>query len=187
MKILRYLDGRIDQRADIRSARYEGPVGSSGLARMRYPGGDVSFLARGPRRTWAPGTLLPTGSHLGGPHRVILQDAAPGQIGASSRSLVRYPAQDATAPIVFDLIPSRYESGGLDQPGSARGIGFQPGHRLVVTRHVVQPDETADDIQDERFHLHTQDVVSSTEITFLLDVDPEVPEGYRFDCALVFP
>lgn len=171
----------VERKADIRPARYLAPYGRAGLAKMIYPGGEVPFVARGPERTYRPGTLLPTGSQLGGPHRVILQDAPPGHMGASGFALSRYPPDEISGPVVFELDPRVYLSGVAGQAGRAIGVGFADVHRLVVAR--VNP--ISGELEaDERFLMHSFTYGSSTEITFLLDVAAEVPHQYLFDCAV---
>lgn len=174
--------GYVQGKADIRPARYVAPYGRAGLAKMIYPGGEVEFIARGPDRTWRPGTLLPTGSELGGPHRVILQDAPPGHMGASGFVAERYPPDEIDGPLVFELDPRVYVSGLADQSGKAIGVGFADIHGLAVTR--INPTSGEDEL-DPRFVLHSLTRVSSTEITFRLDVDASVPHQYHFDCAVV--
>lgn len=172
-----------ERRADIDTATVVNPYGIRGLTKMQAPGGELVMVASGPGITWAPGTQLPVGSHLGGPNKVILQNPAPGRRGASARPPLRSYETNITGPAVHRLVPGVYQVGQANQPGTAQGVGFSPHHLLVITFH---HPATGLPVVDERFTLHTQERISSREITFLLDASPEAPAGTVFDVAVIF-
>jgi len=171
-----------ERQADIDTAAVVEPYGVKGLTRMQRPGGELVTVASGPGVTWAPGTQLPVGSHLGGPQKVILQNPAPGRRGSSLRPPLRTFEISATGPAVHRLTPGLYQVALSDQPGTAIGVCFGAQHELVVTLH---NSATGLAELDERFTLHSQEVISSTEITYLLDVDPSAPERTTFDIAVL--
>ena len=178
------IERHVEQKADVLLGRYVGPTGQGGLHRLQRLDSGVDFVARGPaHRTWAPGAVLAVGAPLGGPERVILQDPPPGQLGTSAHQVARPQVpRTAGAPLILGLQPGVYTRGESNQPATVFGAGFESHHAVAVTRFDYG---AGTDVVDERFTVHTLEVVSDGQIDFLLDVSSEVLPSTLFDIALV--
>lgn len=175
---------REQRKADVRPAVIVGPSGQRDTWEVRMPGKDSTTVARGaPGVSYAPGSMVPTGSQLGGPGRVILQQPAAEHAGAWAYAPETGPLADAPGAslALFSLSPSAYEVGSTSVPASAFGVSIPP---LVTLRPVtIAASGQIWDLPGVSFGEVSR--VSDTQVDLTVTVDETVPEGQQIDLLLI--
>ena len=87
----RELNERRRTEADIKYRHYVRPYGNRGLHVVKSAIDGKEYIVSGPGRTFAPGTVVPTGSNTGTQGEFIVTDPPPGRRGAG-----RYPPNTTT-------------------------------------------------------------------------------------------
>lgn len=103
--------------ADVRFRIYVRPFGDRGLHVVKNRINGVEYKVAGPSKTFAPGTIVPTGSYTSTQGEVIISQPPPGRRGAS-----RYPPGTTT---IIDPPRPIVPEGPYQQPLNGTTAGYQ--------------------------------------------------------------
>lgn len=174
------LDRREIRGADNKYREYIRPLGARGMHIVKIPCNDEQRIVSGPRETFAPGTVLLTGSNRGTPGEVILNFPPPGHRGGSEfRQLFPTPG-------VLDVLgltsanPATLYNGTTDNPVTLTGYGFLASP-LDTFSAVVFNSSTGVYDPDPFVTIHDVVWVSATVVTVEIDVAAGAGSGYRIN------
>lgn len=176
-QLRRGLDRRRVSEADINYRVYVRPNGHRGLHVVRLQCNEEEMVVSGPKKTFAPGSIVPTGSHTGNPGEFILTDPPPGRRGGSVFS-ANFPT-----PTAFDAYgitsanPSTLLPGTTGQVVTLTGYGFResPGDNFDA---VVYNETTKEWEADPYVTVTGSTWTSATEVDITLDVTASAPDEY---------
>lgn len=123
----RALDRRTLRRADIDSARYVAPLGSTGIHTVEYPVGSGNVVKVGSSlqgQTFRPGTVVTLGSHIGDPRKGILGGPPAGRRGASLFPVSSSTPGSLASIGIVSADPVTVEAGAVAAVVSLTGYGF---------------------------------------------------------------
>lgn len=158
---------------------YMYPFGARGLHAIRNECNEEVKIVSGPKATFAPGTIVATGSHMGNraEGEYILSPPPPGRRGGASF------AQVFPVPGTFDAVgitsgsPSELTSGVSNQAVTLTGYGFRETP-LDSFEAVVWNETTRTYATDSLITIHTVAWVSATSVTCLINVSASAGDGY---------
>lgn len=173
----RNLDKRRESEADNAYRVYVSPFGARGLHKVRDECNEEEKIVSGPARTFAPGAVVPTGSHTGRPGggEFILTEPPPGRRGgAKFGTLYPSPSSLGVASIT-SASPATLDIGTSDNAVTLYGFGFASGDDVQA---VVWNATTATWDADPYITVDTEAYVSATEMTCQIDVASTTPINY---------
>lgn len=173
------LDRKIAKGADNNWGIYLYPFGARGLHAVRNECNEEVKIVAGPKATFAPGTIVAVGSHMGNraEGEYILSSPPPGRRGGATFGQV-FPV-----PGTFDAVgitsasPATLDAGVSNQAVTLTGYGFRQTP-LDDIEAVVWSEASAAYIADSLVTIHTLAWVSATSVTCLIDVSASAPDGY---------
>lgn len=138
---------------------------------------EEEIIVSGPKRTFAPGSIVPTGSHTGFPGEFILSEPPPGRRGHSLFSL-DFPAGTSMDTYGISSADPGVLAAGDDQPVTLLGWGFRESP-VDLFDAVIYDEATKSWIADPYVTIHDVVWVSETEVEVEVDVDPDAGDEYQ--------
>lgn len=174
------LDRRRVAEADNNFRLYKRPLGRRGLAIVRRECNDEEIVVSGPPVTWAPGSVVATGSHTGIGGEFILSSPPPGRLGGGI-----FP-QLAPTPGVFATASLLAADPAEINPGETNAATVLTGFGLLATDDlacVVWSESAGLWVADPYVTLANVTWVSETEMTVDVTADASAPIGHllRFE------
>ena len=177
------LDQRQQREADINYRIYVNPLGDSGLHVVKNRREGVEFKVSGPKTTFRPDTIVPTGSHTGEQGEEILREAPPGRRG----NLAAPPSTEyiaSPAPIVelgFGAFPFTSSS----SPAKISNLGifgqnFSPTNFVEIFEERSSGEFSEGSIIEGYFLLTGMNYVSATDLQIAVQTTANAIAFYSF-------
>ena len=179
--IRRTLRDQRDAWADNKFREYVQPWGARGLHVVRNQCNAEEKIVSGPARTFAPGSVVPTGSNAGRPGEFILMEPPPGRRGGAAFGTLFPQPGDFDALAIISADPSTVAAGATDTVVTLTGTGFTA---TDTVRAVVWDETTAAYIVDPLVTVDSFTYTSATEATVEVDVSSSAPVGYPINVEI---
>lgn len=172
----RALDRRQLREADIDHGLYVAPRGARGEHIVEYPIGSGNQVHVGSAlqgQTFAPGTVVPLGSHTGDSRRLIIGGPPSGRRGVSQFPVDAPPPGQLDSVGIISASPATVESGAAGEAATLTGYGFRTTDTFEAVRQTSSGWEV-----DPLVTVATVSIDDSETAQITLTVSASTPAGY---------